>query len=132
MCKFFLEIEVVSRVHQYDFSTNNSYVYDVVNRERKARTMAAVLADYLPETLSHYDLLNVGGSAGIIDNYLADHFHKVVGIDIDEPAIKHAQDNYKRHNLSFQLADAMNLPFEDGSFDVVVCSHVSNTYPTRT
>ncbi len=129
MRKFFPEIEIVSRGYQYDFSINSPYVYDVENRERKAHTMAAVLADYLPEPLTHYDLLNVGGSAGIIDNYLADHFHRVVSIDIDEPAVKHAQENYNRHNLSFQLADAMNLPFEDGSFDIVVCSHVYEHVP---
>jgi hypothetical protein len=70
------EAAALSRGYQYDFSINSPYVYDVENRERKARTMTAALADYLPEPLNHYDLLNVGGSAGIIDNCLADQFHQ--------------------------------------------------------
>lgn len=123
------EAVAVNRGYQYGFSINSPYVYDVENRGRKARTMSAVLADYLPESLNHYDLLNVGGSAGVIDNYLADHFNKVVGIDIDEPAISHAQATYQRDNLEFRLADALNLPFADNSFDVVVCSHVYEHVP---
>ncbi len=31
--------------------------------------MVAVLGDYLSSPLGNYDLLNVGGSTGIIDNY---------------------------------------------------------------
>jgi len=119
----------MSRGYQYDFSINSPYVYDLENRERKARTMTAVLSDYLPDSLSQYDLLNVGGSAGIIDNYLADHLHKVTSIDIDEQAIRHAQATFQRDNLEFRLADALNLPFPDNSFDIVVCSHVYEHVP---
>jgi SAM-dependent methyltransferase len=108
---------------------NSPCVYDIENRERKARTMVAVLEDFLPNPLETYNVLNVGGSAGVIDNYLAHHFRKVVGIDIDEPAITHASNNFIKENLEFQLADALNLPFEDDSFDVVVCSQVYEHVP---
>jgi ubiquinone/menaquinone biosynthesis C-methylase UbiE len=119
----------MSRGYQYGFSTDRPYVYDVAARERKARTMVAVLEDYLPLPLETYDLLNVGGSTGIIDNYLSEHFRRVVGVDIDEPAILHARKSYQRNNLRFEVADALNLPFEDNSFDVVVCSHVYEHVP---
>jgi ubiquinone/menaquinone biosynthesis C-methylase UbiE len=119
----------MSRGYQYEFSVNRPYVYDMAGRERKARTMVAVLENYLPSPLSNYDLLNVGGSTGIIDNYLSKHFKRVVGVDIDEPAILHARKSYQRSNLQFELADALNLPFEDNSFDVVVCSHVYEHVP---
>ncbi len=119
----------MSRNYQYGFSANSPYVYDVENRERKARTMTAVLEDFLPAPLGNYDLLNVGGSAGVIDNYLAQHFSSVTGIDIDEPAIVHASRNFNRDNLHFQVADALHLPFGDGTFDVVICSHVYEHVP---
>lgn len=119
----------MNRGYQYGFSANSPYVYDVENRERKARTMTAVLEDFLPAPLDRYDLLNVGGSAGVIDNYLAQHLKSVVGIDIDAPAIEHAQRSFTRDNLHFQVADALRLPYHDASFDVVICSHVYEHVP---
>jgi ubiquinone/menaquinone biosynthesis C-methylase UbiE len=119
----------MSRGYQYGFSVSRPYVYDVAGRERKARTMVAVLEDYLHRPLANCDLLNVGGSTGIIDNYLSEHFKSVVGVDIDEPAIRHARKTYRKHNLVFEVADALNLPFKDASFDVVICSHVYEHVP---
>lgn len=119
----------MSRGYQYDFSKNSPYVYDMENRERKARTMLAVLDDFLQKSLAECDVLNVGGSAGAIDNFLADHASKVVGIDIDDGAIKHAQETFVKENLHFQVADALNLPFDDASFDVAICSHVYEHVP---
>jgi SAM-dependent methyltransferase len=40
-----------------------------------------------------------------------------VGIDIDEPTVEHARSKY---GLEFERADVAELPFEDGSFDLVV------------
>ena len=120
---------ILSRGYQYNFSENSPYVYDAENRERKARTMLAVLDDFLPTPLTQCNVLNVGGSAGAIDNFLADHACRVVGIDIDDGAIKHAQENFVKENLEFKVADALNLPFDDASFDVVICSHVYEHVP---
>jgi len=120
---------ILSRGYQYDFSKNSPYVYDKDNRERKARTMLAVLEDALQKPLSECIVLNVGGSAGAIDNFLAQHAKKVVGIDIDDGAIEHAKKSFVKDNLEFQVADALHLPFDDSSFDVTICSHVYEHVP---
>jgi 2-polyprenyl-3-methyl-5-hydroxy-6-metoxy-1,4-benzoquinol methylase len=41
-----------------------------------------------------------------------------VGVDVDEPTIAHARERYA---AEFRVADVADLPFEDASFDLVVC-----------
>lgn len=119
----------MTRDYQYGFSGKGEAMFDVDGRERKARTMVAVLQECLPGVLSHCAVLNVGGSAGIIDNYLAKHFASVIGVDIDEPAVTHAKAVFQRENLAFQVGDALDLQFPDASFDVAVCSQVYEHVP---
>ena len=99
-------------------------MFDVSARERKARTMMAVLEDYLDRPLQELRVLNVGGSSGIIDHYLSQYAGRVVGMDIDDAAIRYAKKTYTNENLEFQVADALNLPFSNESFDISICSQV--------
>lgn len=110
--------------YQYDFSKGNSAMFDLDSRARKAKTMVAVLEEVLPHPLNELTLLNVGGSAGVIDNYLAKHFRHVTNIDIDTHAIEHAQKEFAGNNLIFKVGDAMDMEFDENMFDVVVCSQV--------
>ena len=50
---------------------------------------------------------------------MSKHAAFVVGADISEDAIKHAQANYNKSNLSYVRCDASNLAFPSNSFDVV-------------
>ncbi|MDX1697087.1 MAG: methyltransferase domain-containing protein [Thiohalobacterales bacterium] len=119
----------MERGYQHGFSEQGTAMFDVTERRRKARTMVAVLKEQLGTDLGSLSVLNVGGSAGIIDDYLARHFGRVTGIDIDEHAIRHAQENYSRDNLSFEIGDAMDLQYPDSTFDVVICSQVYEHVP---
>jgi ubiquinone/menaquinone biosynthesis C-methylase UbiE len=104
-------------------------MYDHMPRQNKAHTTLMVLEDYFGGSIKDKTLINVGGSAGIIDEYLARHCAFVVGTDIDEKAIAYAQQQFQADNLTFAVADAMQLQYADNSFDIAVCSHVYEHVP---
>ncbi|OGM02043.1 hypothetical protein A2115_02565 [Candidatus Woesebacteria bacterium GWA1_41_8] len=45
---------------------------------------------------------------------------KVVGVDLSKQAITYAQKHYKTKDTSFKVCDALNLPFTNSLFDIVV------------
>jgi ubiquinone/menaquinone biosynthesis C-methylase UbiE len=106
-------------------------MYDVHSRERKAKTMIAVLSDFYggEHSLTGLTALDVGSSTGIIDNYLSAYFRKTTGIDIDTQAVLHARGEYGKEDLEFLEADALNMPFDDNSFDIVICSQIYEHVP---
>jgi len=120
----------MSRDYQLNYSLQKPPLFNVTLRERKARTITLVCRDYLKtDDLSALSLLDVGSSSGIIDNYLADHFGQVTGIDIDEAGMQHARSTFTKPNLQFKQDDAMQLDMAEASVDVVVCSHVYEHVP---
>lgn len=121
---------MTQRTYQFNYSTLKPSVFDDKERSRKARTIVKVCQDFTgSEDLSKLTLLDVGSSSGIIDNCLAEYFGHVTGIDIDEPAMAHAQATFHKKNLVFAHGDAMQLSQADRSVDVVVCSHVYEHVP---
>jgi len=119
----------LDRGYQYEFSNKGTAMFDIAGRQRKAKTMICVLKDALDNPLNSLSVLNVGGSAGIIDEYLSRYFHQVTGVDIDEKAILYAKENFQKDNLIFEIGDAMDMKYEKNSFDVVVCSQVYEHVP---
>jgi 2-polyprenyl-3-methyl-5-hydroxy-6-metoxy-1,4-benzoquinol methylase len=120
----------MTRENQLNYSSLKPSVFNSKIRVKKAQTIVRVCQDFLQtEDLSGLTLLDVGSSSGIIDNFLADYFGRVHGIDIDEPAMEHATNTFNKPNLFFAHGDAMRLEHPDQSIDVVVCSHVYEHVP---
>lgn len=49
---------------------------------------------------------------------------EVTGVDISAAAIRTARKRYARENVRFAIGDCFDLPFENGSFDVVVANEM--------
>ncbi len=66
------------------------------------------------------DVIEIGCGSGIGLGYMSKKAKKIVGIDIDKKNLKIAKDHYK-DRVELINADAHKLPFENNSFDVVIC-----------
>jgi len=68
------------------------------------------------------DFLEIGCGNGEVSKYIARNYvGKVIATDIDPDQIAIARKGSGNiSNLRFQVADAVELPFEDESFDVVI------------
>src|SRR3712207_3974233 len=65
-------------------------------------------------------ILDLGCAAGAITHYLSTFGADPVGIDFEPRAIEKARALFP--GLSFEVADATDLPFEDASFDKAVAA----------
>jgi ubiquinone/menaquinone biosynthesis C-methylase UbiE len=119
----------MSRGYQHDYAAGRPQMYDVSERHRKAATMVAVLSRCMGEKLRDARVLNVGCSAGLIDEALAPSVGSVTGVDIDASAIAKAVSRGLPANVTLLAGDAMALEFADQSFDAVICSQVYEHVP---
>ncbi len=65
-------------------------------------------------------VIDIGCGEGKLTRTLARQWAEVFGIDVDETALTKARAALKGENATFMTAKAEDLPFEDGSMDVVV------------
>ncbi|HTQ59176.1 MAG TPA: methyltransferase domain-containing protein [Candidatus Solibacter sp.] len=69
-------------------------------------------------------VLDIATGPGYIAEAFARGAREAVGVDLTDAMLAIARDRTKERgvsNISFRAADAQHLPFENGSFDVVVC-----------
>lgn len=80
------------------------------------------------------EILDVGCGTGEITVRLADEFSaaRITGIDLIESHLELARQKAARFGgrVTFRAADAFELPFGDGTFDLVVCRHLVQSIPT--
>lgn len=108
--------------------------YQEKNRVIKAKKIVKIIEKFLNDNklkvLETMRALDVGCSVGHITAYMASYVYEMIGTDIDEFAIEEAK---KQHgsvaNLQYLVADSMALPFEDNTFDLVICTQVYEHVP---
>lgn len=74
-------------------------------------------------------ILDVATGTGKQASAFAQKGYDVTGVDLSEAMLKIAAKKNKYGNLKFQVADAVNLPFEAHSFDVACVSFALHEMP---
>jgi len=119
--------------YQFNYTENvvaKDKLYNQAEREYKTQKIIDVLSEHYGARLSHVRLLDMSCSTGFMANYMSKHAKSVVGIDIDENAIKFAQEHNSRDNLDFVVMDALHSTFAEGSFDIVICNQMYEHVPS--
>lgn len=92
----------------------NNHPIALLQAENRARSPWIQKQIHTPSTI-----LDVGCGGGLLSNTLAQCGHKVHGIDLSTESLRIAALKDATHSVSYSRADAHDLPFEAGSFDVV-------------
>ncbi|MGV1820005.1 glycosyltransferase [Agrobacterium sp. CG160-95] len=66
------------------------------------------------------DVLDIAGGDGFGTALLAQTARSVIGVDISDEAVRHAQSKYKAENISFKVGSCEDIPLPSASVDVVI------------
>jgi SAM-dependent methyltransferase len=94
-------------------------------------------ADDLVTRLAELDLgsvLEVAAGSGVLTRSMASRLPRSVSItatDLNQPMIDHARSVGTANPVAWRAADVMELPFDDASFDAVVCQFGVMFFPGK-
>ena len=74
-------------------------------------------------------VLDVGCASGTLTARWATHAARGIGVDFSAQLVAEANARHVGTNLTFEAAEAAQLPFPDASFDCVVCFNVLLSLP---
>ena len=79
-------------------------------------------------------VLNIGCGAGTTTTFIVENYGcHVVGVDIKGNMIESAMSWVERKGVAgkteFKVADAQDLPFDEGIFDILICESVNIFFP---
>jgi ubiquinone/menaquinone biosynthesis C-methylase UbiE len=110
-----------------DFWDKSAAAYEADHEVADKETWKKRLEELVGEKRDIH-ILDVATGTGIIANMLGTMgYERVLGVDISEQmmriALEHAQEQ-ENQNVAFKYANALELPFEDETFDVVISSRL--------
>ena len=123
-----------------EYWQNRAYGYSVVNREELSGIQRENWSEYLSLQIDEHfpgrdrediKILDIGCGPGFISIILTEMGYSVTSADMSEEMLKHARFNAGSlaEKMTFEIQNAQELTFEDGSFDVVFSRNLTWNLP---
>ena len=85
--------------------------------------------DRIPELVRDKEVLEIATGPGLLAKHAAPAAKRMIATDYSEGMIAQAKKGDCPENLSFEIADAMSLPYGDDSFDAVLIANALHIVP---
>lgn len=83
----------------------------------------------IPEMIRDKEVLEIATGPGLLARHVAPAAKRMIATDYSDGMIAQAKKGESIPNLTFEVADAMNLPYADSSFDVVIIANALHIVP---
>jgi ubiquinone/menaquinone biosynthesis C-methylase UbiE len=118
----------------WDYIMGPDYNKNVLRIQRDIYSLFVDTVVEKGEVPAHTRILDVGSGPGLLTSMLAEKYPdtEVVGVDFSPRQVQAANrllSHSQLVNCSFKVGDAVDLPFEDGSFDLVVSTFSISSWP---
>ena len=115
---------MTARTRQLEYSSLQPEMHNEASRRAKAAKILAVLRHFRGSVeLRGSTVVDLGCSTG----FIADEFRRAgaatFGVDIDVPGLAAAKSRFDG-GIAFLCADGEQLPFPEGSIDIVIFNHI--------
>ncbi|MBQ6509483.1 MAG: class I SAM-dependent methyltransferase [Flexilinea sp.] len=85
--------------------------------------------DRIPEMIRDKEVLEIATGPGLLARHVAPAAKRMIATDYSDGMITEAKKGDHPANLTFEKADAMDLPYEDQSFDAVLIANALHIVP---
>lgn len=115
---------------KYDYEKDGTFserfpvLFNEDQRNIKAAKVIAVCRDYSSRPLNELVALDLGASTSIMTGYFAQHFKRIIALDVDDVGLKSGKQNTQNTNIDYLCSDGTNSALKDGSVDVIICNQV--------
>ena len=102
-------------------------IYEIAMRSD--RKIYQFMYDRIPAVIKGKEVLEIATGPGLLAKHVAPAAERMVATDYSDGMIAEAKKGECPDNLTFEVADAVSLPYEDDSFDAVLISNALHVMP---
>ena len=85
--------------------------------------------DRIPQVIKDMEVLEIATGPGFLAKHVAPAAKRMIATDYSDGMIAEAKKGEYPDNLTFEIADAMHLPYKDNSFDAILIANALHIVP---